>query len=160
MYANENRGWFFEPGNAKSYRQITTPAMPQTGPWDHSGETFKRYDVQTIHPQPRDILIKEYKLTPEIFFCPSNRPENPTLPGAGELTLYRSDIPNPPATSMGGFAFAGYMIFAGRAALVGTKARGRAPVLRRVRRVRGSARRRQDRAEPRWARKASSTPCS
>jgi prepilin-type processing-associated H-X9-DG protein len=122
MYANENRGWFFEPGNAKSYRQITTPAMPQTGPWDQSGETFKRYDVQTIHPAPRDILIKEYKLTPEIFFCPSNRPDNPTLPGAGELTLYRSDIPNPPATSAGGFAFAGYMIFAGRAALVGTKA--------------------------------------
>jgi prepilin-type processing-associated H-X9-DG protein len=38
------------------------------------------------------------------------------------MTLNRTDIPNPPATAAGGFAFAGYMIFAGRAALVGDKA--------------------------------------
>ena len=122
MYASENRGFFFEPGNGKSHRQLTVPSVPQAGPWDNSGELHRRYDVQTIHPAPRDMLINEYKLTPEIFFCPSNRPENPTLPGVGEMTLNRIDIPNPPATPAGGFAFAGYMIFAGRAALVGTKA--------------------------------------
>src|SRR5688572_21295406 len=83
MYANDNRGWFFEPGNARSYLQVTNPAMPQAGPWDNSGETHKRYDVQTMHPAVRDMLINEYKMTPEIFFCPSNRPENPTLPGVG-----------------------------------------------------------------------------
>jgi prepilin-type N-terminal cleavage/methylation domain-containing protein/prepilin-type processing-associated H-X9-DG protein len=127
MYANENRGFFFEPGNGKSYAQLTNAALPQVKPWDSSGETFFRYDVQTIHPQPRDILINEYKLTPEIFFCPSNRPENPTLPGTGEMTLNRTDIPMSPATPLGGFAFAGYMIFAGRAALVGTAAQAAHP---------------------------------
>jgi prepilin-type processing-associated H-X9-DG protein len=114
MYANENRGWFAEPGNAKSYAQITNSSLPQLGPWDASGDTFRRYDVQTMHPAFRDMLLNEYKMTGEIFFCPSNRPENPLLPGVGELTLYRTDIGS-------GFAFAGYQIFAGRAALIGTK---------------------------------------
>jgi prepilin-type N-terminal cleavage/methylation domain-containing protein/prepilin-type processing-associated H-X9-DG protein len=123
MYASENRGYFFEPGNGKSHKQLTNASLPQAGPWDNSGELFRRYDVQTIHPAPRDMLIREYKLAGEIFFCPSNRPEDPFTPGVGnQLTLYRNDIPNPPATAAGGFAFAGYMIFAGRAALVGTKA--------------------------------------
>jgi prepilin-type N-terminal cleavage/methylation domain-containing protein/prepilin-type processing-associated H-X9-DG protein len=115
MYAQENRGWFFEPGNGKSYAQLTVPTLPQAGPWDTSGDTLRRYDVQTIHPTPRDMLLKEYKLTPEIFFCPSNLPDNAFVPGTGEMTLYRTDIGS-------GWAFAGYMIFAGRAALVGDKA--------------------------------------
>jgi prepilin-type N-terminal cleavage/methylation domain-containing protein/prepilin-type processing-associated H-X9-DG protein len=123
MYATDNRGWFFEPGNGKSHRQLTDVTLPQAGPWDSSGETHKRYDVQTLHPTVRDMLMKEYKMTGEIFFCPSNRPEDPFLPvGGNQQTLYRTDIPNPPATAAGGFAFAGYKVFAGRAALVGTKA--------------------------------------
>lgn len=122
MYAQENRGWFFEPGNGKSYKQLKNASLPQAGPWDNSGETWKRYDVQTFHPAVRDMLMNEYKLTGEIFFCPSNRPDSAFEPGSGDLRLNRTDIPNPPATPMGGFAFAGYMIFAGRAALVGDKA--------------------------------------
>ena len=119
MYAQENRGWFFEPGNGKSHKQLINPSMSQVKPWDNSGEPLARYDVQTIHPAPRDMLMKEYKLTPEIFFCPSNTPDNAFVPGTGEMTLYRTDFGN---GTGGGWAFAGYMIFAGRAALVGDKA--------------------------------------
>jgi prepilin-type N-terminal cleavage/methylation domain-containing protein/prepilin-type processing-associated H-X9-DG protein len=121
MYAQENRGWFFEPGNGKAWQEYTTNST-KPKPWDHSGETLDRYDVQTIHPAPRDILLKEYKLGPDVWWCPSNPAED----SAGEMTLYRRDISaSAPASDAigGGFAFVGYMVFAGRAALVNDKAK-------------------------------------
>jgi prepilin-type N-terminal cleavage/methylation domain-containing protein/prepilin-type processing-associated H-X9-DG protein len=94
MYAQNNKGTFFEGGNAN-------------GQWDYTGNTTKKpKDLHQLHPAARDVLV-EYGLPRAMFFCPSN-PEAPdpgTGTAIGPVFIY-------PAQQ--NFAFTGYMILGGR----------------------------------------------
>jgi prepilin-type N-terminal cleavage/methylation domain-containing protein/prepilin-type processing-associated H-X9-DG protein len=98
MYAQNNKGWFPDLGNADHT-------------WDYSGVTVQKWkEVQQIHPAARDMLV-ELGLPHQMFFCPSN-PET-DMPGPGQRALGPVwDYPD-----QDHFAFAGYMILAGRNAL-------------------------------------------
>jgi len=94
MYAQNNKGTFFESGNAN-------------GQWDYTGNTTKKWkDLHQLHPAARDTLV-EYGLPRQMFFCPSN-PEAPD-PGTGTAMGPVFDYP-----AQQNFAFTGYMILAGR----------------------------------------------
>jgi prepilin-type N-terminal cleavage/methylation domain-containing protein/prepilin-type processing-associated H-X9-DG protein len=94
MYADANKGTFFEGGNAN-------------GQWDYTGNTVKKpKDLHQLHPAARDTLV-EYGLPRQMFFCPSN-PEAPD-PGTGTALGPVFDYP-----AQDHFAFTGYMILAGR----------------------------------------------
>jgi len=107
MYANDNKGVFPDLGNA---------ADPTTGvgQWDRVetaagtlNTTHKVKEIHQVHPAARDYLVAKYGLSRSMFFCPAN-PENQGDPAG--VAFERADINN--------FAFAGYMILAGRAGLV------------------------------------------
>jgi len=87
MAANDGKGKLMDVGNAN-------------GQWDNTGNTTKSSEVQVIHPGAKEALIEKYGLTREIFYCPSN-PEMNT-----DFNWKRTDKND--------FAFAGYMILAGR----------------------------------------------
>ena len=94
MYADANKGWFFEGGNAN-------------GQWDYTGNTVKKpKDVHQLHPAARDALVG-YGLPRQMFFCPS-QPEAPD-PGTGTAMGPVFDYP-----AEDHFAFTGYMILGGR----------------------------------------------
>ena len=98
MYAQENRGRFFDAPNSN-------------GQWD--GEVpfgVRKFDPHQIHPAPRDMLVREYKLVREMMFCPSN-PEEGIADG---VAFARADLT--------GFGFLGYMILAGHTPLIKDKA--------------------------------------
>jgi prepilin-type N-terminal cleavage/methylation domain-containing protein/prepilin-type processing-associated H-X9-DG protein len=98
MYAQNNKGTFFDGGNAN-------------GQWDYTGNTTKKWiELQQLHPAARDVLV-EYGLPRQMFFCPSQpETESPTgsNPALGPVWEY-------PAQQ--NFAFTGYMILGGREVL-------------------------------------------
>jgi prepilin-type N-terminal cleavage/methylation domain-containing protein/prepilin-type processing-associated H-X9-DG protein len=95
MYAQNNKGTFFDGGNAN-------------GQWDYTGNTTKKpKDLHQLHPAARDTLV-EYGLPHQMFFCPS-QPEFPSPTGS---EVAQGPVWEYPAQQ--NFAFTGYMILGGR----------------------------------------------
>lgn len=90
MYADENKGRMMDVGNHNHQ-------------WDRSGNTSVSNGVQTMHPEARDVLVEQYKLNHQMFFCPSN--------------MDMDDGNNWSRSDLNKFAFTGYMFIGGRTEL-------------------------------------------
>jgi prepilin-type N-terminal cleavage/methylation domain-containing protein/prepilin-type processing-associated H-X9-DG protein len=90
MYSSENRGVFPDMGNGDgSFSNYTTPANTTQDP-----------RLYFIHPGAREELTRKYKMTRNVFYCPSN-------PFRNEDAAWASG-------STSTYATIGYMFIAGR----------------------------------------------
>jgi prepilin-type N-terminal cleavage/methylation domain-containing protein/prepilin-type processing-associated H-X9-DG protein len=97
MAANENKGRLMDVGNTDG--RLTNEVDPPN--------PMQKLELQTMHEGARELLVKRYGMTREIFFCPSNLDQN---------TDY-----NWKRTSEGNVAVVGYMMIGGRTGLAEVK---------------------------------------